>query len=118
MGYIKHHYIIVTCFKLDDAILAHKEAERIFDMRRVVFPFFETRGTSMLTEIIKSPVDSHYSFTVMPDGSKEGWPESNNGDELRAEFVRFLKHTKDFYGSWVEISLDENGILEVISKVK
>jgi len=66
-----------------------------------------------VTPILKSPVNSWYSFFIGPDGSKEGWKESDTGDESRRVFKDWLQ-TKYFSDNstslkWVEVQYgDEN----------
>ena len=33
------------------------------------------------------PLNGWVVWTLFPDGSKEGWPDSDDGDKLRTEFV-------------------------------
>lgn len=53
--------------------------------------------------------------TVMlpPDGSKEGWPDSGEGDNMRDAFVKLIKTFDYEDGSnpfkWVEVSFGEQG---------
>ena len=35
-------------------------------------------------------INAQYSFFIAPDGSKEGWEESNNCDDARTEFTQWL----------------------------
>lgn len=72
MGYIRHHAIIVTTF--DESLV--KEAH---EMARQVF--------ASVSEILQSQVNSYYSFFIPPDGSKEGWRESDLGDSQRKTFM-------------------------------
>jgi hypothetical protein len=76
MGYMRHHAIIVTGGS--HAIqAAHQDAIRIFP-----------RG---VTEITEEVVNNFRSFMVGPDGSKEGWDESDTGDKRRSEFKAVLR---------------------------
>ena len=61
-----------------------------------------------------SPVTNGYhSFALMPDGSKEGWEESDSGDLLRQRFIDRL--SEDQYDDasspwdWVEVGFGEYG---------
>ena len=69
MGYIKHHSIVVTTSINELIKAANERAKEIF-------------GTTV-SEIIESKINSYYSFFVAPDGSKEGWGESDAGNENR-----------------------------------
>lgn len=87
MGYTLHHTIIVTGQNPDIAE-AWEKALEIFSPVMVV---------SELT----LPVSNGYqSFAVWPDGSKEGWPASNEGDSHRAALISYLNSK---CVDWVEI---------------
>ena len=76
MGYIKHHGIAVTS-GIDELIKeAHTQAKRVFKERT--------------SEILKSETNGYNSFFIAPDGSKEGWTESDNGNRQRDEFVKWV----------------------------
>lgn len=36
---------------------------------------------------VPSMVNSYVTYAFLPDGSKEGWPESNDGDRYRQQFA-------------------------------
>jgi hypothetical protein len=76
MGLIRHHAIIVTGHerpKVDDArIEAFKRFGRI------------------VSGVVESIANGYYTFFVGPDGSKEGWRTSNDYDEKRADFMKWL----------------------------
>ena len=76
MGWIVHEAVIVTSFDEKAINLAHKEALRIFN--------------GYVTELIRSPVNTWWSFLIPPDGSKEGWDASHLGDARRDEFRRWV----------------------------
>lgn len=85
MGYIKHHAIVVTSYK-DEAInLAHAKAKDIFNQK--------------VSEILESEMNSYKSFFIPPDGSKEGWEDSEKGDYQRKMFVDWIKEQNEEDGS-------------------
>lgn len=90
MGYMKRHAIIVTG-DYDAAEKAHEKATEIF-------PWVSSVGIGLCND--------ECSFFIPPDGSKEGWRESDLGDERRDKFVAFLRG----YGRvrWVEVSYGED----------
>lgn len=101
MGYINHHAIIVTSY--DEALIkeAHEEAVRL--CHKLVSP------------ILSSVVNKYFSFLVAPDGSKEGWGDSNQFDEKRAEIVEFI-NAQDGAVNYVEVSYSpDNGTANVTS---
>jgi hypothetical protein len=99
MGYFRHHAIVVTTPLDDDARVAHAEAVRTFE------------GTgapgAQVTPLLRPTLNDYVSFAVLPDGSKEGWTESDDGDTARDAFVAYLASR---HLSWVEVQFgDENG---------
>ena len=67
-----------------------------------------------VSPIIISPINGVGSFFVAPDGSNEGWEESDVGDAQRAEFITYLRSEYYEDGSsvvkWAEVQYgdDEN----------
>lgn len=53
------------------------------------------------------------TVVLAPDGSKEGWPDSEDGDRLREAFIRRLEEDAYSDGSsswkWIEVSFGEFG---------
>jgi len=106
MGYIRHHAIIVTSWDEKRITEARKEAKEICGNR--------------VSSIVKSPLNGYYSFFVAPDGSKEGWEESEQGDYERRKFIGWIEaqsyddgpnsldYVEVFYG-------DEDGDSEIIN---
>lgn len=78
MGYIRHNAIICT-----------GEAERL---KRAFIKAAEIFGNSCVNLTSPSPagMNGTCSFLVAPDGSKEGWTDSDEGDRLRELFVAWL----------------------------
>lgn len=87
MGYIKHDAII--CTGNDTEILkAHVIAKGLLP--------------DLTTEIIGPTVNHTFSFAILPDGSKEGWGESESGDDMRSKFLATIKKRKIRF-DWVHI---------------
>lgn len=91
MGHVAHNAIIVTSW--GDRTQAALDKARSFGL-----------ATS---ELIPGVANSYESFLVAPDGSKEGWPESEDGDRRREWFKSWLRDQRDEEGSshleWVEV---------------
>jgi len=51
-------------------------------------------------------INGYLTFFLAPDGSKEYWPESDIGDDLRNDVVAWLSRD-EFYGEWCEIAMGE-----------
>lgn len=92
MGYMRHHAIVVTTWDAKKINAARDEAVRLGNVCTLVCP---------------SPSNGYQSFLVVPDGSKEGWPESDKGDGARAAFIGWLSAQDYEDGSspydWVEV---------------
>src|SRR5262245_53808179 len=106
MGYIRHHTIIVVSGyhdpsdkdrKWDDGRLvkAHDKAKEIFGNR--------------VSEIIEPQVNGECSFFVGPDGSKEGWNASEEGNQQRAKFIEWLRSNSALYLDWIEVEFGGDG---------
>lgn len=106
MGYMKHHAIIVTSWNKIRVSHALEKAFTVF-------------GDDSVSPLITSPCNEYYSFFVCPDGSKEGWTESADGDLNRAEFIEYLERRHRVDGSsyldWAEVQYgDDNHETKVV----
>jgi hypothetical protein len=88
MGYMVHHMIVVTTW--DEALIqqAHDKACEIFQVPNHFGKHVQ------VTPIMQSPVNDYYTFFVPPDGSKEGWGDSDHGDSRRDQFVAWLNEQR------------------------
>jgi hypothetical protein len=91
MGRIRHDAIILTGTPRDlepvrDRALQHFQGSCV----RVS----EMTGTTM---------NATASFLVAPDGSKEGWRDSDEGDRLRDAFVKWLQVEGPPLIDWIEV---------------
>jgi hypothetical protein len=107
MGYRRHHAIIVTSCLSEEAY----PGTSIETAHRIACGIF---GDDLISPIVSSRINGYKSFFVAPDGSKEGWNESNVGDQNREEFVAWLGSACYDDGSssldWAEIQYgDEEG---------
>jgi hypothetical protein len=97
MGYMRHHAIIGTSFDVELLNQAHDKAAEL--------------GMSV-TPIIGGATNGYYTFLVGPDGSKEGWRESDRGDAQRADFVLWLdaqRHKDDSSNlDWAEVQYGDD----------
>lgn len=89
MGYIRHHAIVVTAWDAERAATAYSTAIRL--------------GLTV-TPPVTSPVNGYRSFLVVPDGSKEGWEHSEQGDQQRREFIAWLIVEARGYVEWAEVA--------------
>lgn len=92
MGYIRHHAIVIVSANNRMIELAHETA-------------VEYKCT--VTPIVDSTVNGYRSFLVCPDGSKEGWLESEAGNEQRELLIKWMNSKRYDDGSsslsWVEV---------------
>ncbi len=101
MGYMRHHVIIVTGIDIDD------RTERAHKIARDIFP--------VVSSILKSQMNGYKSFFIPPDGSKEGWEESDEGDKRRDRFIEQLKKHLAYEGgegfkvTWCEVQYYDDG---------
>jgi hypothetical protein len=87
MSVTQHNAIIVTAHSEQRAEAAWQRASEL-DM--------------LISPIAEDDVNGWCTFVVFPDGSKEGWPESDEGDRQRAKFREWL-HAEGCC-RWVEVS--------------
>lgn len=103
MGHIRHHAITVTSWNSDKIDLAYHKAIDIFPW---VSP--------------PSPVatNGYISFFIPPDGSKEGWEESEVGDLKRLGFVKWLDEQRfeddSSVFAWVEVQYGDDDLETLI----
>lgn len=76
MGYMCHHTIIVTTYRQTYILSAHNAAKELFGV--------------LVSGIVESVMNGYYSFFIAPDGSKEGWDESDEYDKKRGQFIEWL----------------------------
>lgn len=73
MSMVAYDVIIVTSYDRNRIALAHSHAPE------------------PKSEPIESTINGDWTFIVGPDGSKEGWPESDQGDRDRETFKTWLR---------------------------
>ena len=99
MGYMSHHAIVVTSnyASAERIEAAHAEAVRL--------------GCTV-SPITPVATNGYLSFLIAPDGSKEGWAESDQGDARRNEFIQWIRdnHYIDggTYIDWAEINFGDD----------
>ena len=77
MGHMRHHAIIVSsCFG--------GTIQEVHGAARFLFK-------KNVTDLTEPVVNGYRSFLIAPDGSKEGWDESEEGNKKRDEFIEHLK---------------------------
>lgn len=99
MGSISHHAIVVTG-STDNGNWVAKARRKA----GAIFP--------RVSAVTREQNEGFESFFIPPDGSKEGWEDSNIGDERREEFKTWLDSTRYEDNSsplqWVEVQFHDN----------
>jgi len=113
MGYERHHAIVVSAFYhqwITDEKKYPKDVHWIDVAHAKAVEF-----GCQVTEILKTKTNDVRSFMIGPDGSKEGWATSNEGDKNRKKFIEWIRSFTYDDGSnpihYVEVSYggdDEN----------
>lgn len=98
MGCMRHHALVVTASSEERATVAHAKAAEIF-----------ASFGELVSPLLKSPVNSYWSFFVAPDGSKEGWGTSEDGDQARNALVEWLQPQAG-YIHWVEVQYGDDDL--------
>ena len=117
MGYMRHHAIIVTGWPLTRLNLSEGLAAdpplSIEEAHKVATEIFGP----LVSPIIPARINAYHSFCIAPDGSKEGWSESDEGDAQREAFKQFLNEHRYEDGSgidWVEVQFGDDDLQTVI----
>ncbi len=102
MGYIKHHTIVVTGWQNEKLKEAHQKAKEVFEKNFGNMSHEKTSASRLVSDIIQGVSNDQSSFFIAPDGSKGGWPNSNDADNARKEFLDWLQKA-DNYCDYVEV---------------
>lgn len=93
MAFVAHHAIIITANRDSSSYLG-----RISPIEAVLV---EARRLGLtVAGPVASPVNAYDTLLIAPDGSKEGWADSDRGDARRDQLVAWLR---DNYYEWVEV---------------
>lgn len=96
MGYLLHHAIVVTLWRSEAA-----EPLRDACAKAYAGAGGNPNAVSAVTPELKN---GQRSFAIFPDGSKEGWEDSDKGDAGRVA-VKAVLRASDDYPSWVEMTV-------------
>lgn len=113
MGYIKHNAVVITGWKSEDIKAVHKKAKEIFNHHFNSPMNAKDAGTRLVSELISGVVNSQLSFFIAPDGSKEGWGDSDHGDAARKELIEYIK-SQDIYCDYIDVMFGGDNDLEAI----
>ena len=95
MGYIMHDAIIVTAFRDQDAVAGRDKAEEL--------------GLPV-SNLVRSMVNGYTTFLIAPDGSKEGWSDSDKYDGIRARWLEWAHkaYADGMYLKWCHVRYGES----------
>jgi hypothetical protein len=103
MGYMRHHAIVVTSWNNDEFDKVWAEVSALADER--------TFG-HLVSPVVGPAVNGYRSFLVAPDGSKEGWDTSDEGDAFRDAVCALLDERRYNDGStsieYVEVQFGDD----------
>lgn len=89
MGYIRHNAIIATAWQ-PEAVAALTEYARRIGAEALV-------GGEM--------TNGYATVCITPDGSKEGWSTSDEGDERRTKIKQWIRdNAAELYFEWCEVA--------------
>lgn len=95
MRNIKHHGIIVT---INDIKLAEKIKSEISFLYKKNME--AKNGNELISPIVPSLINNYYTFFIAPDGSKEGYDLSDDGDNIRDKTVALLNAYRALDGTF------------------
>jgi hypothetical protein len=81
VGYRRHHAIVVTAW-----------GEGIVDARNAIEDLAsQTSAWVFVSDVTPCAMNGYQSFLIAPDGSKEGWQDSDDGDVARDAIKAYLR---------------------------
>jgi hypothetical protein len=109
MGYMRHHAIVVTGPRKS----YDPEFTNIHSVQKEIAAIAGKDGYAFLvSDVIESATNGYGSILIAPDGSKEGWEQSAQGDGLRNKIVAYLDSLRYGDGStsfdYVEVQFGDD----------
>lgn len=94
MKNIKHHTIVITS----------NEKPKLESLRNAIINLYKEKmeakkGGQLVTPLFESLINNFNTFYVIPDGSKEGYDASDDGDLIRKLIVQLCEKYKEADGS-------------------
>jgi len=103
MGYMRHNAIVVTAWLSERAIEVHSTIKEIAENNGAICD---------ISPLTSEAMNGYVSFLVAPDGSKEGWDTSNQGDKTRDKIIEYLDSLRYGDGStsfkYVEVQFGDD----------
>jgi hypothetical protein len=91
MGYLRHECLIVSSDDADAVLRVQTAACSIFDEQGM------GRLVGGLTQHL---TNGGAAFLISPDGSKEGWGQSNDAEAARNELIEWLRSGEAPFVNW------------------
>lgn len=93
MGYIRHRTLVVHGWSDKEVIEAYAKATSEFNA---------VGHGSLVSGLVGTTVNGGMSFFIAPDGSKEGWEDSDKCDKARARLLVYLRKSAL---CWVDLEI-------------
>lgn len=90
---IRHHILLIT---VNDAKLADKIRADISELYKKNMEAKD--GFKLISPVVPSLINNFFTFFIGPDGSKEGYDLSDDGDRIREKTIKLLELTKKALG--------------------
>ncbi|MDB5550643.1 MAG: hypothetical protein JWL86_627 [Rhizobium sp.] len=94
MGYDRHECIVISGWSSAEVLRAHEAAVSIFNPIGM---------GGLVGGLTQHAINGGAAFLVAPDGSKEGWADSDKGEAARSEFIEFLRSKEAPHIEWALI---------------
>lgn len=89
MGYIRHDAIVATSWNEDHLRKARTKAEEL--------------GLEV-SELVAGRMNGQQAFLIAPDGSKEGWQDSDDGDAQREAWKSWMRAQEEMWVDWAHVN--------------
>jgi len=114
VGFIKHQAVVAVV--ADYGTNTHDLDELRALLHEIRF-HFDTGADTLLLGPADAIINGYSTFVLAPDGSKEGWADSDLGDRAREAFVSYFQ-THCQCAAIVEVSFGEDYEAEVGATAK
>jgi hypothetical protein len=102
VGYIKHDSVLVV---VGDYMIGRPEMPDVEAFRQSL----PEEWRPLVVGPVHAITNGYMTFAFLPDGSKEGWPPSDRGDEYRDAFVELFNHGYSDGSSSFEVTRVRHG---------
>jgi len=100
MGYLLHQIVVA---EYDSA--SPEDYRPLEQWRETLAPEWKT----LVVGPIIAPVNCCVWWVLLPDGSKEGWADSDKGDEIRQQFIEIANGRKRWPSVQLHASFGDGG---------